>query len=77
MKMSPAYWFSLVQINLIFITLVFALRLVVKQRHKRTQKWPINIPLSTLNQSGFQLSVESDQKITLVLVLVLLWFEIG
>ena len=41
----------------------FALRLVLKQRHNRTRKWP--------------LSVESNQAITLDLVLVLLQFEIG
>ena len=41
MKMSSACIFIFMQIKVIFIRIVFALRLALKQRHKGTLKWPI------------------------------------
>ena len=41
MKMSPACSFIFMQIKVIFIRMVFALRLNLKQRHKGTRKSPI------------------------------------
>ena len=43
MKMSSACSFIFMQIKVIFIRMVFALRLALKQRHMGTRKWPINL----------------------------------
>ena len=51
MTMSAACSFIFLQFKVISITLVFALRLALEQRHKGTRKWPIQIFYGYLSTS--------------------------